>query len=331
MKKTIYVIRWVLLIFAALPVLWLFLVTSLNLYYLSKPYPAPNSLSWGTTFSAKYATGLGLDWQETYLAILDELKPKGLRLIAYWDQVEPQKEKWDFSALDWQVAEAQKRNIPFIISFGQKTPRWPECHIPPWVKSAGKEKRKTELLTYEKNVIQRYKSSKGLLYWQVENEPLVMLGNCPFPDEKLLAAEVLFTKMIDPKTPILVNDGERATIWHHAARYGDVLGLSLYRKISNKYFSYTLPQVPEFYSAKRTLTQLITHRPGEKYLFTEVGLEPWGPSFTTADFKNTVRFATETRFDTFYAWGAEWWYRQKLNGHSEYWDLGKKLFSNEKL
>src|SRR3989338_5721806 len=47
---------------------------------------------WGVTFSKPYAQGLGLDWKETYLAILDELNVKNLRIPAYWNELEGPKD-----------------------------------------------------------------------------------------------------------------------------------------------------------------------------------------------------------------------------------------------
>lgn len=64
----------------------------------------------GATFSEPYTKYLGLDWQKTYLAVLDDLKVKNLRLIAPWDEIEPAPGKYDFTDLDWQIKEAEKRS-----------------------------------------------------------------------------------------------------------------------------------------------------------------------------------------------------------------------------
>ena len=49
---------------------------------------------WGVSFSQKHATALGLDWQETYVALLDDLGVKRLKVSADWDLVEPQKDEF---------------------------------------------------------------------------------------------------------------------------------------------------------------------------------------------------------------------------------------------
>src|SRR3989344_1658627 len=80
----------------------------------------------GLTFSDFYAEReLGLDWRETYRAILDELQPDLLRLVAYWNRIETEPATFDFSALDHQISEAERRSIPVILAVGFRTPRWP--------------------------------------------------------------------------------------------------------------------------------------------------------------------------------------------------------------
>jgi hypothetical protein len=41
-----------------------------------------------------------------------------------------------------------------------------------------------------------------------------------------------------------------------------------------------------------------------------------------------ITFSSKTGFDTFYLWGAEWWYWLKINGHSdEHWNKAIEIFS----
>jgi len=55
-----------------------------------------------------------------------------LRLVAYWQKIEPEQGKYSFEDLDWQIKEAEKRDIEVILVIGRKVSRWPECHIPEW-------------------------------------------------------------------------------------------------------------------------------------------------------------------------------------------------------
>jgi beta-galactosidase GanA len=55
---------------------------------------------------------------ETYIALLDEVGVKKMRLPVYWDLVEKERGQYDFSDVDWQLAEAKKRNVEVILSIG---------------------------------------------------------------------------------------------------------------------------------------------------------------------------------------------------------------------
>jgi hypothetical protein len=46
---------------------------------------------YGVSFSTEYTQELGTDWQANYTALLQDLGFKHLRLMSYWEQIEPQK------------------------------------------------------------------------------------------------------------------------------------------------------------------------------------------------------------------------------------------------
>src|SRR5574340_1785922 len=68
----------------------------------------PKEMKFGVSFSKSYAEYLELNWQEAYLAILDDLGAKSVRLQSDWDKTELSEGNFDFSALDWQMSEAEK-------------------------------------------------------------------------------------------------------------------------------------------------------------------------------------------------------------------------------
>ena len=138
--------------------------------YLVQKTPTPGKTTWGITFSVRMAEELGLEPKETYEAMLRELAPQGVRLVAYWDRIEREDDVFDFSELDWQMDRAAETRVPVILAVGQKVPRWPECHVPSWAReatwdmgptsakaTAGKqatgEKYKTELFEYLEAVV----------------------------------------------------------------------------------------------------------------------------------------------------------------------------------
>lgn len=80
------------------------------LVYLSRPIaPANRPIGWGVTFDEDFAGKLGLNWAEAYLAILDDLKIRHVRLSAYWSEIEKSEGIFDFNDLDWQVQQASQR------------------------------------------------------------------------------------------------------------------------------------------------------------------------------------------------------------------------------
>jgi len=127
------------------------------------------NITWGINFSQKHAEGLDLDWKGTYLAILDDLGAKNIKIAVHWDFVEGEEGKYYFSDLDWQIDEAEKRGAEIILVIGMKTPRWPECHIPKWAIDLSKEDQQKKVLKLVEEIVLRYKEVETVKYWQVEN------------------------------------------------------------------------------------------------------------------------------------------------------------------
>src|SRR4030042_6204164 len=78
----------------------------------------------GVSFSILDAVNLNLNWQQAYLDILNDLNVKNLRLIAYWHQVEPEKDQYNFDNLDWMLEKAVNREASVILALGRRLPRW---------------------------------------------------------------------------------------------------------------------------------------------------------------------------------------------------------------
>src|SRR3989338_4044696 len=87
---------------------------------------------YGVSFSRFHADELKLDWKETYLALLDDLCVRNFRFSAHWPLTEPEKDKYNFSELDFQMSEAHSSGASVILAVGRRLPGWPECHIPDW-------------------------------------------------------------------------------------------------------------------------------------------------------------------------------------------------------
>ncbi len=328
-KKTKKTIEMILLI-----ILGIFLIL---VAYLFLGFSKKVDVFWGVNFSQKQAQVLGLDWKEAYASILDDLGARKLKVGTYWDYIEWKKGEYSFDELDWQVQEAEKRNAKIILVIGRKTPGWPECHVPEWAKSLDEEKQQEEILKYIERIVLRYKDSKALRYWQVENEPFFPFGQCAWRDDKFLQKEIDLVKSLDSRKIIISESGE-FPLWFKAAKYGDIVGTTMYRKVwFGEIKSYVVyPFTATFYRRKASLVKALF---GKEVIGVELQAEPWGPkliydstieeqekSMDLERFKKNITFAQKVGFSENYFWGAEWWYWMKEQGKPEIWEYAKTLF-----
>ena len=64
----------------------IFLLLVIIFFFVGKSSEA-EKIVWGVNFSQKHARDLGLDWKETYSALIDELGVKYIKLAAHWDLI----------------------------------------------------------------------------------------------------------------------------------------------------------------------------------------------------------------------------------------------------
>ncbi|TET83792.1 MAG: hypothetical protein E3J36_03070 [Candidatus Nealsonbacteria bacterium] len=302
--------------------------------------PQAKEIIWGVNFSQKHAENLRLDWKETYLALLDDLGTKNLKVAAHWDLLEPEKNKYYFDDLDWQIKEAENHSAKILLVIGMKTPRWPECHIPEWAINFSKEEQQKEILEMLEKVVLRYKDSKAIEYWQVENEPFFPFGECPWVDKNFVKKEIDLVKSLDlQKREIVISDSGEGSLWFAAAKLGDIVGTTMYEKVWVRqlgiYVTYPFP--PTFYWRKAKYIEKIFDK---EVICVELQAEPWGPkllydspieeqekTMNLEQFQKNVEFAKRTGFNRFYFWGAEWWFWLKeIQNKPEIWLEAKKFF-----
>jgi len=321
-----------------LSVLLVLFLVFIGYFFIGNPKQA-EEITWGVNFSQKHAEKLGLDWKENYLALMDDLEAKRIKIAAHWDLLEPKIGGYNFEDLDWQIEKTEKRGVKIILVIGMKTPRWPECHIPGWAKNLSKEKQQEKILEMLEKIVLRYRDRASILAWQVENEPFFPFGECPWRDKKFLKKEIELVKSLDLERPVIISDTGELSFWTRAARYGDIIGITMYKKVySPELRSYIpLPYPPVFYWRKTLLINKIFKR---EVICVELQAEPWGPALlyespleeqkktmNLEEFRKNIAFAKKTGLDEFYLWGAEWWYWMKeKNNESETWEEAKKLF-----
>ena len=330
-----------------LKILGIFLLVSSILFFSFIIYlfldsaPKTENPTFGVIFSQKHSRDLGLNWRSNYLAILNDLGAKELKVLTHWDLIEPEENNFNFKDLDWQLAEAEKKEANVILVIGMKTGRWPECHIPSWAKDLDKEKQQELILKLVQTITTRYKESRSIVAWSVENEPLFTFGDCPWSDKEFLKEEIEMVRSVDSyyDRPILITDSGEGSLWVEASRLGDIVGITMYKSVwmgdLETYFTYPYP--PSFYWTKYKIVKELFNK---EIICSELQAEPWCPNLlyncsleeqmktmNIDDFRENINFAKQTGIDKFYLWGAEWWYWIKEEQGQDYiWEEAKKLF-----
>ena len=316
------------------------LLIGLLLFVLSRK-DVPAKIIYGMSFNTMYAKELGLDWKETYNAILDDLKVRHLRLAAHWPMVEPIDNVYNFTELDYQIARAEQVHADVILAVGRRLPRWPECHVPVWAQKLTKEQQQEQILSYITVVVNRYKNSPAIKYWQIENEPYLTVfakEQCGDFDEAFFEREVAHFRSLDSSRPFLITDSGNLGTWVGPYKHGDAFGTSVYIHFWNPelgQFRTILP--PWFYRAKEGALKLIYGV--KETMLIELSAEPWllepiasvpiETQYLRMDltkFNDILEYAKDTRYEKQYLWGAEWWYWMKAKGHPEMWQRGIELF-----
>lgn len=310
-------------------------------FLIRSPAGISKEIQWGLAFSKPFTIDMGLDWQETYLAILDDLKPKSLRLPIYWQDIEPEPSNYIFDDYDWLIKEAQERNVKLILVIGRKLPRWPECHLPDWAFYFNEKSQQKMILNLISEIVERYKNLAHLSAWQVENEPFLPYGQCPKLDVQFLDKEIALVRSLDSKHPIIITDSGELSIWLRPAKRADIFGTTMYRIVWHKYFGqikYPLP--PKFFWLKANLVHLFY--PDKPIIVSELQAEPWGPklnyelsleeqfkSMNLKQFYDNIEYARQVGFPEVYLWGVEWWYWMKVkHNQPEIWETAKNILSS---
>ena len=228
----------------------------------------------GVTFSKAYAESLGLDWQKTYLAIIDDLKVENIRLIAQWNEVEPEFNQFNFNHLDWMIDQAAQRNVKVILVVGRRVPRWPECHDPVWLSPLPAEKIEIEQLKMIQTVVEHFKVKDNIKMWQVENEPfLTEFGECPEFSLSQVKKEIALVKTLDDR-PILITDSGELSSWFKTGNLGDKFGHTMYRSVYSELLGFSKYMLPaSFYRIKAGINGLAL----ENVIVAELQAEPWVP------------------------------------------------------
>lgn len=318
--------------------LFVFVLCAILFAYFNLPGPAPRGdVQFGVTFSSRFARDLGLDAPKVLRALFEDLGVRKVRIPVYWDVVERERGRFDFSDIDWQLDMAKQYNAEVILAVGQKVPRWPECFVPAW---ANTDVLKNEAaIRFIQETIGRYKNRSEVSLWQIENEPFLAFGVCPPISGETLDREVAAARAEDTSRLILTTDSGELSTWIPAASRGDVFGTTLYRKLWSNRFGYiTYPIGPNFFRFKEQLVRLFTQQ--KHFMVIELQAEPWANGSLTdvsldeqwktmnaEQLMENVRYARQVGFSDVYLWGAEWWYWLKEKKETPaLWNAARSIF-----
>lgn len=279
----------------------------------------------GVSFSQKQAERYDVDWRANYRAILSELKPKHVRISAYWDRIEPRPGIYDFSELDWMLEQAHLANAEVTVVVGQKNLRWPECYYPPWLNTANTVEVQSRANTMVAATVSHLRSRPALARWQVENEFLLRsYGKCPLAalTRAQLQREVSTVRRLDPARPIVLTQSDQFG-FPLFGPFADWFGFSMYRWSYNEDFGYfRYPQPGAYNWLKAAWVEFLTH---QQVKIHELQAEAWGKTgneylplaeqyktMNPAQLRDNVQYARDTNIRQFDLWGAEWWYWLKV-------------------
>lgn len=319
-------------------IFWALVIPSVLAVFCFFYFKTANTPLWGVNFSPDQARYLRLDPIETLSAILNELNIKKIRLVAYWETIEKEKGKYDFTETEALLKIAEKNGAKVILVLGRKQPRWPECHEPYWHKTLSVQEQKQALNNFVIKTVDKFKEYKVIDRWQIENEPFFNYGkDCPILTKEELKQEIELVKSLDNRPIVLTDSGEKGE-WFKAGDLADVFGTTMYRTVYNPrwggYISYHLP--PAFYRIRAGLLQIFY---GKKPIIgVELQAEPWFNGYvhdipikkhlglmSPKQLESNINFAWNTGLSEHYFWGAEWWYYMKKRGYDEFWSIIKAL------
>lgn len=318
----------------------------------------------GTTFSPLQCYYIGLDFRAAFREICT-LGFDRIRLCAYWHEIESQQGQFDFSTLDWLLAEAERCKIDVVLAVGMKVPRWPEFHFPSWVSDryeTGAGDRALDLrspalaelaLTFVNTVVNHCRYSPSIKYWQIENEPFTQLeiaggrflspefvqGQVSLVRSRLWQNQkILLTNAIHLPKPKLTED---LPAFQNSLLTADAVGFNVYTKVpAGNSGAYVEPHRAFWDQLHDWQIQL--SNAGKESWIAEAQAEPWEPRKLVAldkpDFPSAspkrmqvlVNTLARSNYSTVLLWGCEYWVWHKTQGRNLWWWTAKQIIQSSK-
>jgi len=320
------------------------IIYSFGEYYIYNQSNQPITL--GVSFIPDYASYLGLNPKQTMKALLN-IGVRDFRLTSYWSDIEPKPNQYNFSQLNWEFKLAEQYHAKVTLVVGLRQPNWPECHIPNWATNEPTDVWEPQLYKVISMVINRYKNSPSLQYYQLENEYFLKgFGNCTNFSRKRLIYEDQLIRKLDPHHPIIIGRSNNAIGLPIGQPQPNIFSISIYRRVwdANVTHHYIEYPFPSWYFAFLAQMQLIFEH--KNMYIEELQAEPWAPygqtitqtslkelnhALNAEQFKQNINFAKNTGMKTIMLWGAAYWYYLKFKYHdNSYWNIAKQEFKSNK-
>jgi hypothetical protein len=290
----------------------------------------------GVSYSHRHARHLRLD----PIASFEQVAAMGfgpLRISTYWDEVASE----GYTTLDALVSAAERAQAGLILTIGVKAMRWPEFYAPSAIGSSEMEER---LLEFVGDTVRRYRGSRAVEAWQVENEPRNRSG----PTRRLVPIRILSEEMalirrLDPRPRIISAFFHFAELldllsqpwpWRHASAdilpllgSGDILGVDVYpiAPVTLGIFRWQ-SRASADWPAKLGQLREAAHSAGVEAWVVEAQAEPWQPArFEPDDVLRLVDGITEAGFTTLLLWGCEYWLKRHNEGDSRWLNRAEKI------
>lgn len=304
-------------------------------------------LTLGTTFSQLQCKYLQLDHTKALSEIV-KLPFHTIRVCAYWNEIENKKNEYDYRTIDRVIEEVVNANKKIILAVGMKAPRWPEFHLPQWAKDeAQSEKVYEQCSKFTRNILQRYRDIPNITHLQIENEPL---NKMPITENKAVDKDFLCNQVNEarslkrPDQKILATTAINIFPYSLGFKYNsafefcvsiaDAIGVNVYTKIGTP-VGYIQP-FPFFWWKLAQWQQEAQQSHTETWI-TEAQSEPWEhgsavhtskavfPSASPERTEKLVDKLSQLGYKNILLWGCEYWYWQKQNGRSEWWNAMSTL------
>ncbi len=283
----------------------------------------------GTSFIPAYASSLGIDPKETMDALINEVGIRQFRLVSYWNQIETEPGKYDFTDLDWQFEKAEASNSNVILTLGLRQPRWPECHPPSFIDTTKPlDSWQPQLEDFMTAVINRYKDSPSLYKYQLENEYFLKgFGDCKDFSRSRLIDEYNLVKKLDSKHPVIVGRSNNAQGFPVGKPTPDQLSISVYKRvwdaaITKRYIEYPFPAwfygylagVQKIYlGVDMSIAELQAEAwPPNSQSIPKVSLEEQNKSLDARRLKERFEYGRNTGMKSIDMWSGEYWYYRKV-------------------